>query len=558
MTDDGQQAYTARLENDGDVAVTRQGRVWRMWGRDSARREQELAAGLPEGGLPVLVGSGLGVALGLLAARGPVAVVDREDVILDLTGLRERFASDPNVFWVRGEGPAQALEQLTGWQVGQGGGPFVPLVCPLYLRLDPDWYRAVLDGLAASRQADFWGRARYPKFRSAKPRVLFFSRPYFLVDEIRAGLARLGLPFCEIPVGLGDTARPGFVEELLSSVLDFRPDFVLTVNHFGMDREGRLAALLDSLDLPLASWFVDSPHLILHEFPNQASGRIALFTWDADTVEDLMGAGFAHVAWLPLATDPHRFRPGLGTDNPEAWRSNVSFVGNSMRRAVDEALQRLGLAPGLNEAYASAAAAFMQSGERTARVFLEKQRPDLWGLVCGLPDAARRLAFESLITWEATRLYRLDCVRRLLPFEPVVAGDAGWRDALPGEGWRALPPLDYFSDLPRFYPAAKVNFNCTSRQMKGAVNQRVFDVPACGAFVLSDSQPQMDELFEPGLESACYRSPEEIGDAVARWIADDAGRARVSERARRRILAEHTYERRLLNLVEVMRRTFGG
>ena len=69
-----------------------------------------------------------------------------------------------------------------------------------------------------------------------------------------------------------------FVEELLRAVVEFKPDFVFTVNHLGVDREGVLIDLLARLELPLASWFVDNPHLILYVYDRLNSPWTSIFT----------------------------------------------------------------------------------------------------------------------------------------------------------------------------------------------------------------------------------------------------------------------------------------
>ena len=93
--------------------------------------------------------------------------------------------------------------------------------------------------------------------------------------------------------------------------------------------------------------------------------------------------------------------------------------------------------------------------------------------------------------------------------------------------------------------------------MKGAVNQRVFDVPVCGGFLLTDHRRQMEDLFEPGREIVCYREPGEIQDLVRHYLARDDARRAVTEAARKRILAEHTYDLRLASLVRTMREIYG-
>lgn len=539
-----------------DLRLGVAGKVWHLWGRDGLAREESLAASVPERALPVLLGPGLGRALELLAAGGrPVAVVDREAAVWAVTGLRERFARTANVLWLDDASPEELLKTLTRWQAEQGGGVFAPLMPPAARRIDPGLYGALFDALSAS--ADFWKRAAYPRFASARPRVLFLDRPYFLCTEIKDALARLETPFAALPVPLEDRGSAAFVEELLRRVLDFRPDFVLTVNHFGLDREGRLAELLERLSLPLASWFVDNPHLILSRYPGLARPGTALFTWDADNVASLRAQGYERVRYLPLATDPRRFRPGL-PPGPEEWRAQVSFVGDSMTRAVAGSLAACAALPDLARRYAAVAEGFGASGERSVERYLAAAHPDLSAAIAALPDISDRLACESLVTWEATRQYRWRCVTALRGFAPLVAGDAeGWGRAFgPGSDARLLGRLDYYADLPRFYPMSMVSLNCTSRQMKGAVNQRVFDVPACGGFVLTDRREQLDRLFEPGREVVVYDVPEEIPGLVERYTRDAAARERVSLAARRRILAGHTYEHRLAELLSAMREDF--
>ncbi|MDD3313254.1 glycosyltransferase [Pseudodesulfovibrio sp.] len=538
-----------------DVRVRVGGKTWHLWGRDGRAREEALAGTVADDALPVLLGAGLGHCLARLAERGlPVAVADREDAIEAVTGVREAWAGTRDVLWLDDADPGRVLDQLHAWRREHGNRPFAPLSLPLYLRLAPAHYAALAQRLKDA--AAFQARLRYPKFADASPRVLFFDADYFLCREIRSGLAANRAELRVLPIPAGPTVSGRFIEALLRDVAEFRPDFALTVNHLGLDREGRLAGLLNELSVPLASWFVDNPHLILHEYAHPGVDNTVLFTFDAGNLDLLRAKGFANVHYLPLATDPERFRPGIG-GAPDGWAADVSFVGNSMARPVAETLALADPPAGLGRDYRAVAEAFGASGEASVADFLNAHEPEWAALHRTLDKPERRLALESLLTWEATRQYRLACVRATLPFHPLVAGDDGWRAQLgPPDGWRHLPRLDYYADLPRFYPCAKINFNCTSRQMIGAVNQRVFDVPACGGFLLTDHREQMENLFDPGAEVVAYHSAEEIPDLVRSLLADAPRRRRVAEAARRRILAEHTYARRVAALLAVMRNTF--
>ena len=552
--------YTAEAlrGDDGslDVRIVSEGRARHLGGRRGAENELRRVAGVPsEGALPVLLGSGLGSGLADVLARtaGPVAVLDAEGAICGLTGVREKWRGDPRVLWVDGTDPETALAVLTRWQLDHGGLPFAPVLDPFYARLRPELYRALAERLELSRKVDFWGRARYAKFRSPQPRVLLLTSTYFLMGELEAACKRLGYATCFVQLPSQEVGSQEFVERMLGEILAFRPDFVLTINHLGVDKEGILTDLLARLELPLASWFVDNPHLILYVYGNLSSDWVTLFTWDADNIESLKTKGFGRVHYLPLATDPHRFAFAAGAEPVR----DVAFVGNSMVHKVRAKLERYAFPPELSRDVEALGRAFMESGELSVGDFLANERPRHAEAFGALPGADARLAFETLVTWQATLLYRLQRVERLLPFTPMLVGDPGWHELLPRGGWTYHRELNYYDDLPRFYPATRVNFNCTSQQMKGAVNQRVFDVPVCGGFLLTDHRRQMEDLFEPGREIVCYREPGEIQDLVRHYLARDDARRAVTEAARKRILAEHTYDLRLASLVRTMREIYG-
>ena len=555
----------------------------RILGAGGPERELGVLAALPEagpaldGGLPVLLGAGLGHALRSLLAKYPpesvqvVALLDKEAELIQAVDLP---LDDSRLLFISTVDSNTALKELSLWQSKMGGRPFLPLVHPFYQRLDRDFYGHIRQHLEASRDFDFWGKARLPRFQSQEKRLLLITSRYFLVGELAAACERLGVAYRLLTLESDEVSSQVFIQDLLRAVMEFKPDAVLTLNHLGVDREGLLTDLLARLELPLASWFVDNPHLVLHLYEGLSSPWLAIFTWDKDNIESLHNQGFAKVFHLPLGTSPDRFKPGnsnqvAGQVNGQfagqlAWQADVSFVGNSMVYKVRQRLERANLPAALIQDYQAVAAAFAASAQRSVRDFVRGYSPALAMIYEALPDWEAQLAYETVLTWESTRQYRTDCVSRLLGLSlqapPLIVGDDGWQIAFREvqEPWRWIAPLSYYDELPFFYPCSLINFNTTSMQMKGAVNQRVFDVPAAGAFVLTDWREQMDELFEPGKEIVSYREPGEIPDLIRYYLAHDAERQAIIQAGRKRVLGCHTWEHRLRSLLETMKDVFGG
>ncbi len=418
----------------------------------------------------------------------------------------------------------------------------------------------------------------------AAPRVLLVTSRFFLLGEIMAAFDRLGVAYRYLDTGGDEVDKDAYVSVISRSIAELRPDFVLTVNHLGVDHEGILTGLLSAADIPLASWFVDNPYLALALYDQPSAKRTAIFTWDADNLEPLRRSGFEQVFYLPLATDELRFTPAPKASLTHPWRARVSFVGNSMVIKTRKRLEYAEPSPALLAALPELARGFGAHPEWSVRAYLFAHHPELAGEFAALATPQRQLAYETAVIWESTRQYRRACLEQLMEFSPAIVGDPGWLETFPGGGcaggevraganggasavpadkgcpprrWRRIPELAYYDELPNFYPLSAINFNCTSLQMKGAVNQRVFDVPACGAFLLTDHRAQMERLFEPGREVVCYNQPEEIPDLVRHYLAHPQERRAVAQAARQRVLAEHTYTTRMGQLLTLMRQTFG-
>ncbi len=550
------------LTPDNDIMVERAHGPLYMLGPSGADRELSFVQNLHfTNTLPVLLGTGLGHALQFILSKhkGPLAIVDKEVEILKISKviLNLKAKDRARICFIDAQNADEVLRQLTHWQNQNNLLPFLSIAHPFYLRLDREWYGYIRQNVEASQKFDFWAKARKPRFANKKPRVLLITSKYFLMGEVARACEQLNIEHELLTVPDDSMASSEFIQNLLSAVIKFQPDCLLTLNHLGVDREGVLMELLEQLQLPLASWFVDNPHLILHAYNKLKTPWVCIFTWDYDNISSLRHKGFEHIFYLPLGTDPEHFKPNkLGK---KEWQRPISFVGNSMHYKVLKRLEKDPLPQDLLKHFAQVAKAFDHSAEHSVALFVEKHYPDIYKKYLDLKSTEKRLGFETAITWEATRIYRASCVEQILPFKPLIAGDDGWHMVFETrkQEFDLHRELNYYSELHEFYPLSEINFNCTSKQMKGAVNQRIFDVPACNAFVLTDWREQMDALFEPEKEIISYKEVDEIPDLVRFYLANPSKRERIAKNARKRVLAEHTWAHRLESLLHNMQEVYG-
>ncbi|MDR3039005.1 MAG: glycosyltransferase [Candidatus Adiutrix sp.] len=399
--------------------------------------------------------------------------------------------------------------------------------------------------------------AEYPKGSAADPagrprrrprRLLLFQSGYYLERELGNAARALGLETAAWRFPRTLTGRGESFRELLKLIKNFRPDLALTVNHLGFDAEGLMDDLFSRLSLPAASWFVDSPVFILGS--GAPGPLVSAFSWDRDYLDFLRRRGFNRVVHLPLAADENFFRPAAASP-----RRPVAFVGDSLTAATDKYLLKLGVAAGGENRER-----FLAEVDRQAEAFLKSPAllPDPEPLVrlaeiFNLTDQANRLTdFQALVTWRAGRLWRLAVLAGQSPGLLHAAGDPGWGPLLRLPPGRLTPPLDYYADLAPYYQTSAVNLNITSAQMKTGLNQRVFDVPAAGAFLLTDRREQLFELFRDGEEVVTYQSPAEAAHLAAWYAARPEARRKIARAARARVLGGHLYRHRLAALLAAL------
>jgi len=371
----------------------------------------------------------------------------------------------------------------------------------------------------------------YPKFRDTPTRLLVLENEYWLDSACLRAAERLGWAVRGVPVRMVGTMPRDLIANFLGALTEFRPDFVLSINLGGMDVDGLFAGLFADLAIPYATWFVDDPRTILMGSRAYASDFAMAFTWEAAYADYLLACGFAEVHVLPLAVDESVFN----APQPSATSLPPSFVGNSMVEFAEREGAWVLARPALSAAVDAAFADGRVTRENFAR-----------GIAAVLGDAAAQFDIDELrhaelyAFVEATRRLRQD-LADVMGHLAVMHGDAGWQ----GRAKLVGGPLHYFDALPMHYGNTSVNLNITSVQMASAVNQRVFDCPAAGGFLLTDAQSSLGELFEVEREIAVYRDLKECAALTAHYAESPALRKAMINRAQQRVLGEHTYRHRL-------------
>jgi Uncharacterized protein conserved in bacteria len=385
-----------------------------------------------------------------------------------------------------------------------------------------------------------------PPVRKQAAAIMLYGS-FFLEEEVKSALIVNNIK--PILFTYNDHPLSVYYEDTLSRLIqEKRPAFVISINMKGFDGNTALADITKRFGIPVVVWFVDDPRpIVMHKLNAINSNMIAL-SWEKSYLKFLDKSGFAKVSWLPLASDPALFLRKA----PASPQVSLGFVGTAMVDAFAGKIKEK----------------FLWSDSLIPLVEQASDNllSDPWYSVeNSLSDLAQQLSVklpftdDTNFTWLCTYIIHLASMKKR---KHIIAGllDQGIELFGGPEGWKHLlgpqvkthPNIDYRHSLRDIYGKICINVNITSCQMPSAVNQRVFDIPLAGSFVLSDIQKDLRELFDVPKEAIVYENCADLKDKIHYYLAHESERRLIIAAAQARIKNEHTYSHRIKNILQLL------
>ncbi len=382
-------------------------------------------------------------------------------------------------------------------------------------------------------------------------KVVFLKSKTFVAEEAASALKahKQILPvIIELPRS-PDTDKASIIYEKLKPHL---PACIFSIDNAGYDKSGKLLRLFIDSGSIILNWYTDDPVLSGLLWPKEvypSKNRIDFVTektWE----EDLRNQGYRS-RFLPLAADPGIFSPEQYTGN---YTQDIAFIGSSSLEFMDHLLseriggdieKRTGIINRMREIYAESPGADL-------RRFLEENRESwLPGLKSG-PEI-----FKATAIWMVGYLYRKDFVvsvseryrQRFICF-----GDINWKKFIKNSD--VSTEACYYKNLSATYRSTRINLNLNRIQVRTSFNQRVFDVLASGAFLLTEKREMNPFLFNTETEEkelAEFTTKEDFFKKADYYLNHETERKEIAALGRERVIKEHTYIQRLDTILESIR-----
>jgi spore maturation protein CgeB len=343
------------------------------------------------------------------------------------------------------------------------------------------------------------------------------------------------------------------IQEIERTVRSFDPRFLFAVNY-----THGLVELSHKLGVPLLCWEVDPAADRLRP-PRTPSESAYIFTYRRLHVDDFKGVGFKNVEYLPLASDPgRRSPPDLSAEDRERYGAPLSFVGSSM---VGQAASFRQIFLQQYKAYRDEAPEAIQEGNVLLEQILSTQRRDF--STCRIRElleqhfsefirSLSRSGFSHdpymLVAEIAAAEKRINYISNLARLGVKVWGDEGWK-VTERFGVKLMGRAGHFQEINKIYGASLVNVDINRLYQPDIVTMRIFDIMACGGFVLAEQSDALKELFAIGKEVEVYSTLAELISKATYYLQHSDEAAKIASAGREAVLRDHTIRERVAHML---------
>jgi spore maturation protein CgeB len=151
---------------------------------------------------------------------------------------------------------------------------------------------------------------------------------------------------------------------------------------------------------------------------------------------------------------------------------------------------------------------------------------------------------------------QLERAARRAPIEFWGYGATGWppgspiRERYRGEAWGL--------DMLRVLYESKLALNRhIGVAEQNANNMRLYEATGVGTLLLTDRKDNLIDLFEPGREVVAYTDEDDLVEQVHWYLEHDEQRRAIARAGQERTLRDHTYRRRMEELLSILRGSAG-
>lgn len=373
------------------------------------------------------------------------------------------------------------------------------------------------------------------------------------IDAFKA----VGLTIIEDNSGMSDDSLPlaDKITRLGNLIADHMPLFVFSINFFPF-----IAMVCERVKVPYVCVSVDCPVL---EIYNNAitSPYNRVFLFDKKQYESVASANPGCIFHLPLGAPTDRMSATI--KDAAGYDYDISFIGSlytekdpyssiKLSEAVKRSLEDKMLRQLDENIYGMD---YLEKNITEDEISSIKEAdPNFYSSKLSIRNLDRQVAIDDYLGYHITVLER----KRLLNTLAENIGDRRL-DLFTTSDTSGLSPLirnrgiaKSFTEMPIIFKKSRINLNTTMRSIRSGLPQRIWDILACGGFLLTNYQPELDDFLTPGVHLETYRSMDELVEKVLYYLEHDEEREAIALNGYRKVCSEDSVLHRVISIIKII------
>lgn len=327
---------------------------------------------------------------------------------------------------------------------------------------------------------------------------------------------------------------------------------VISVDYFPL-----LSRICQQIRIPYICWTVDNPMTSMYSETITNSYNY-IFSFDKIQCQIIRNMGQEHCYHMPLATDLRQWeKVCISEDDRSEYAGDVTLVANLYNDEITNKYQGLQTLPAYLKGYLDAIVAAQLKIYGTNMV--EELLPDriLQDLKKYLQmdmgpkyKDVYRVLVSDMLNRQISMVERREVLNTLGQDFDVVLHTSSDRSAITAPKIIHKGFVDYMTVMPKIFQLSKINLNITSKSIQSGIPLRVIDILGCGGFVISNYQPELAELFEPGKEIVLYESMDHLHELVGYYLSHEEERQQIARAGHEKVKKEFNFTGKLQQMLE--------
>lgn len=332
-----------------------------------------------------------------------------------------------------------------------------------------------------------------------------------------------------------------------STTVDIKKyDALFSVNYYPL-----LSQICSENNIKYIAWCYDNPLNVENIEETLGNETNYVFVFDRVQCAQYRQRGFRTVFYQPLGINSDRLKKiSLTLEDKKKYEAQISFVGNLYDSAVEDLIGPL---DDYTRGYLKAAMDLQfqvygkylldelitedlivkinaQYVKRNPNTKLKVNKEALTFAMASEVTRQERILLLNLLgkRW-TTKFYSYDKCERI---RNVIECGA----------------LDYIQQMPKVFACSKINLNPSLKIIQTGIPLRALDIMACGGFLLSNYQIELDEFYKDGVQMVQYESIEDAVEKAKYYLDHEDLRQKIARQGQMETLENHNMENCLKNI----------